>query len=159
MNSREIEIAVARHFGFRQNIIVPNVWWGLRLNHEADILVVSESGYAREIEIKVTASDIKADLKKRHGHTDMHDRIRQVYFAVPEKLKDNPNIPQEFGLISVSQPADVSKICYVSLIRPAKINRYAKPLKETEIRHLLHMGCMRIWSLKEKLNKLKGGKS
>ena len=28
----EMEIALANHFGFRKNLIVPNVKWGLNLN-------------------------------------------------------------------------------------------------------------------------------
>ena len=33
----EIETAVANYFGYRRQIIVPNVWWGLGFNHECEI--------------------------------------------------------------------------------------------------------------------------
>jgi len=37
MTSQHVEIAVAKHFGYRQNLIVPNVHWGLGLAYEADM--------------------------------------------------------------------------------------------------------------------------
>ena len=151
MKCIDIEIAVARHFGYRQNIIIPNVSWGLGLNHEADLLVVSPSGYAREIEIKVSAADIRVDLLKLHHHKS--PLVRQVYFAVPEKLKGNPNIPPEFGLLVVADRMFRGRHP-VACTRPAKINSRARKLTPREIQHLLHLGCMRCWSLKEKLNRL-----
>lgn len=64
LNARDIEIAIAKMFNYRMNVIVPNVSWGLGLRCECDLLIVSQRRYATEIEIKVSKSDIKADKKK-----------------------------------------------------------------------------------------------
>lgn len=150
MKSCDIEIAVAKKFNFRRNIIVPNVSWGLLKYHEADLLIVTKSGYATEIEIKVSASDIRADLKKKHGHVD--HKIKYVYFAVPEELAGHADIPRHFGLISVSNYGRCT------ILRRSESNRSAVKLTEKEINHLLHLGCMRIWLLKKKIIKLRNMK-
>ena len=59
----EMEVAIAAYFGFRQNIIVPNISWGF-MNHEADMFIVRKSGYAIEIEIKRSKSDLLEILIK-----------------------------------------------------------------------------------------------
>ena len=53
-------------FNYRANLIVPNISWGLGL-HECDLLVLTSSGYATEIEIKVSKADLKVvvDAKGR----------------------------------------------------------------------------------------------
>lgn len=67
----EIELAIVNSgiFNKRNDIIVPNVSWGL-LNHEADMVVMTKSGYLTEIEIKRSWEDFKADFKKPHEHKD-----------------------------------------------------------------------------------------
>jgi len=99
ITSLDIEIAVAKHFGWRQNVIVPNVHWGLGLHYEADLVVLRPSGWAIEIEIKISAADIRADLKKLRQHNS--PLFRELYFAVPECLTENPNIPAHAGILSV----------------------------------------------------------
>ena len=63
----EMECRLADYFGYRKNLIVPNVYWGLDM-HECDLLVLSQAGYATEIEIKISIADLRADAKKVHGH-------------------------------------------------------------------------------------------
>lgn len=58
----------------------------VELYHECDILSVSNSGYLTEFEIKISKSDLKNDLKKRHHHNSK--RLKYQYFAIPEKLKE-----------------------------------------------------------------------
>jgi len=64
--------------------------WGTRyetiVNHECDILSVSKKMYLREVEIKISVSDFKADLFKKHQHID--ENIRQFYYAVPYYILD-----------------------------------------------------------------------
>lgn len=67
LHSGNIEHAVAMLFGYRIYDIVPNVYWGWNLRHEADLICVNSNMYVTEVEIKVTAADLKADFKK--GHT------------------------------------------------------------------------------------------
>lgn len=165
LNALDIELAVDAMFGHRTNIIVPNVSWGLGLRHECDMLVVSQAGYAKEIEIKCTKGDIKADLKKKHGHVS--NCIKELYFAVPKKLIDCEYLPEAAGLISVKYvgPWSLHKDeAYrpshyrAEIVRRGRINRQARKLTERELKHLMHLGCMRIWTLKSKLNKIRHGK-
>jgi hypothetical protein len=145
MNSTFIEVAVAKFFGYRQNLIVPNVSWGFHFKHELDLMVVSGNGYATEVEIKISNGDLKRDKDKRHQHES--NKIKNFYFAVPEKMRDFAlaNIPVHAGLITVTEIAEVTKVRY------PKPNKSAVKLTDSEMNLLRDLGCMRIWSLKEKL--------
>ena len=65
----QVELGLAKYFDLRKNIIVTNVSWGMLL-HEADLLILSKSGYLTEVEIKRSWSDFLADFKKTHTHDD-----------------------------------------------------------------------------------------
>jgi hypothetical protein len=151
MISTDIELAVANHFGWRQNIIVPNISWGLLpWGREVDILVIRPSGYADEIEIKISAADIKADMKKHHRRLPRHELLKRWWFAVPENLSGHPDIPADAGILAYRElehgPIIITK-------RGAPINKQARKLRPDEIEKVLHLGCMRIWSLKEALKR------
>jgi hypothetical protein len=150
LNATDVEIRVARLFNYRANLIVPNVGWGLHLRHECDLLIVSPARYATEIEIKVTTSDIRADLKKRHDHRS--NKIRRLYFAVPDYLSSCPDLPTEAGLISVDSQ---DKPWQTKIVRRPRFNKLARRLTEDEYCKLAELGCMRIWSLKEHILSLK----
>lgn len=106
INAVDIEIAVHLELNPRKNLVVPNVSWGLLHGHEADLLVVYPSGWMSEVEIKVTAQDIKADTQKRKWVWSMDPRIHEFWFAVPEALKDHPYIPEFAGIFSVYDAYD-----------------------------------------------------
>jgi len=148
LTAAEIEIAVANHFGYRQNIIVPNVSWGLFNNMEVDLLVLRPSGYCMEVEIKTTASDIRADLKKRHQHKSK--LLRQTWFAVPFQLSRHPDIPTYAGVLSVAED-DEGNPRHVSTVRACAVNREARKLTPTEIEKVGRLAAMRIWTLKQTL--------
>lgn len=146
----EMEVALANYFNFRQNLIVPNVSWGLYLNnstlHECDLLVLTKSNYLWEVEIKVSKSDLIADKKKTHGH--INKNIKRLYFAIPEYLKDSiEHIPKRAGIITVS------KNLRCSTIRAPRTDKGYK-LKEHEKLKMAMLGSMRIWGLKKKVIKL-----
>jgi hypothetical protein len=142
----DIEIAVANHFCYRRNLIVPNVSWGLGFRHELDLAIVSDNNYVTEVEIKTTKSDLKRDDKKKHGHYD--NRIRRLYFAVPAAIAD---AAMEFA----PMPAGVLVFAGtgVNCLRAAKIKRAAVPLTAAERLHLLHLSSMRVWTLKQTLRR------
>lgn len=144
MNSFEFECALARHLNTRMNLIVPNVFWGLGLNYEADLVVVKSSGWAYEIEIKTSKQDLKADKKKKF-YAHCSNKFKYLYFAVPEDLVNVAVelIPERSGLFSVKSNG------MVSLIRPPKINKNARKLTEKEIIKLGSLSNMRMWNLKE----------
>lgn len=144
MTARDVEIRVANFFSYRQNLIVPNIHYGLAVLYEMDMVVITKSRYLYEVEIKVTASDIKADLKKRHQHDS--NLAKLLFFAVPEKLADNENIPGRAGIISVGK--------YVEITRAPITNKAARKISDKQYYDVLRLGCMRIWSLKEKLKQM-----
>ncbi len=171
ITTADMEIALMRELGIRRNLIVPRVSWGMGLRHECDLLILSNSNYATEIEIKVSRQDLKKDAEKPHGHAS--DKIARLFFAVPESLLDfaRENIPENAGLYIVKKypltdrfdEAFVKKFARgvrfgykVTLVRNAKRNKYAKIWTDGERGDLARLGALRILGLMEKLHKQKG---
>lgn len=152
MTAQDIEIAVAHHFDYRRNVIVPNVHWGMGLHYEADLVVLRPSGWAVEVEIKISAADIRADLKKWRQHDS--PLFRQLYFAVPLELADNPNIPEHAGILAVS--ADKWGRNTVKPTRGTKLRRDAVKWTAEQRHKLLHLAAMRTWTLKQHLARRAG---
>lgn len=170
MTAQDIEILVAEYFGVRQNIIVPNVAWGMNLAHEADMIVLRPSGWAIEVEIKVTASDIKADTEKRWDKSSSYlwkphwcKMVKLLYFALPDKLKDHSAIPEHAGILAVHDVT--TQLDYnghvmpvapcVDLYRAPSVNKDARKFTDDERKKLAELGCMRIWKLKRHLANMK----
>lgn len=148
LNSTDLEIAVARSFNYRQNLIVPNVFWGLGFKHEIDVLVLTPANYAYEIEIKTAKSDLKRDFLKPHGHRS--NRLRKQFFCVTKDLEELAltlilEETPEWGLLVVEEGRDVRTVRYPT------INKLARPFTEDERQKLYDLAAMRIWSLKETL--------
>ena len=148
--SLDIEIAVSHLIGYRVNTIVPNVSWGLGLNHECDLLVLDKLNRFTEIEIKVSISDLKADFNKYHGHSSKI--ISRMYYAFPYEMLDRalPLIPKHIGIITCKK-TDIfymGKSGYkAEYYRQARHDKYSRPTEKQVIK-FLELGCMRIWSLK-----------
>lgn len=155
MTTIEMEDAISRYFGVRTHIIVPNVSWGLPGLHECDMFIIKKSGYAVEVEIKRTKSDLLADFNKPHNHQDK--RIREFYYALPEKLLETCEelIPEDAGIISCyrSQWSNRNDV-YATIKRKAKIRQDSRKLTMEEQFKVAKLGTMRIWGLKKKLIKL-----
>lgn len=144
MRTLDIEIAAAEYFGPRANVIVPNVSWGMGI-HECDLLVMTKSGCLYEVEIKVTKSDLVRDAEKRHGHSDRRNRIKGLYFAIPDSIIDCQNhIPERAGILVV----DTRRRC--KAIRFPKImSSYSCTDKEQY--EFARLGALRIWNLKRNI--------
>lgn len=168
MNTLDIEIAMMKKLGIRQNCIVPNVSWGIANLHECDLLILSKSGYASEIEIKITKDDLLKDREKKHGHN--HNHIKYLWFAVPEKLSkiSLDHIPERAGLyvlhkhfITHDLYPSSAKIPYnrvryrIERLREPIPNKNAQKWTEKERLDLLRLGAMRILGLKESIAKVK----
>ena len=155
MKTIEIEVALMKALDIRTNIIVPNVSWGIAGLHECDLLVLSKSNYATEIEIKISKYDLKNESKKFHNHT--HNHINKFYFAVPEELKEFAleYIPDRAGLFTIKKFIDSSlkERVHVNTIRLAKKNKSSHQWTDVERNKLTRLGTMRIYKLKEKLSK------
>lgn len=138
----EMEIAVSRFFDITTSVIVPNVYFGM-FNHECDLIRLTKQGYCSEIEIKISRSDLLAEKKKKHDHTDK--KIKYLYFALPWYLKkDVEHVPEKAGIIIVNKKRQCS------LMRKPKMACNYKFSPEERTR-LLELMAMRIWNLKKKL--------
>ena len=160
----DIEIAVAQFLDLRANLIVPNVSWGMEL-HECDLLIATKNRYLWEIEIKISKADLVKDKGKRHGHYD--ERIKRLYFAIPDTLIGHiDHVPDRAGIIVV----DTEQLLdYRSNNRNVKMYRYCcdtikepqqasgKKMTDAEYLKLARLGAMRVWALKNKIQKLKEG--
>ena len=153
VTTAEMEVAIAKYFGVRKHITVPNVSWGF-FNHECDLFLIRSSGFGFEVEIKRSKSDMVADFKKKHGHKDRKNRIVQLYYAFPLELlsKVKDLVPKDCGILTVEYYGDRG---YASMHREAKRRKGAKRLTTAEQLKITRLACMRIWTLKEKLNLIK----
>ena len=154
----EMEVALMRYFNFRHNLIVPNVSWGINIAnmpdlHECDLLLLSKSGYATEVEIKVSKADLIKDFDKKHCH--FHPAIKHLYYAVTEPLKELALkcVPEYAGIITVrANDESYYQPWYdVVVVRKAKAARRPYKWNERERLQLLRLGCLRIYGLKKKL--------
>lgn len=138
----EIETAIAHFIGIRKNLIIPNISWGIGI-HECDLFVLTASGYAWEVEIKVSRSDLVRDQYKSHHHE--HNKIKRLYFGIPENITPHLHyIPENAGIIVVN----IYGVC--RKIREAKTTGNYK-FSEAERFKIARLGSMRIWSLKKKI--------
>jgi hypothetical protein len=140
----ELEVAIARQYNPRRHIIVPNVSWGANI-HECDLLILSKSGYATEVEIKVSLSDLKKDFTKKHKHDS--DKIKYLWYCVPDYHKDIALelIPEKAGLLIAQRYQNKTLITHVRE-STARVN--CKKWSDEEMMNVMRLGCMRIWNLK-----------
>lgn len=93
LSVHEIENAIILRCtgGIRSNIIVPNVSWGMGINYEADLIVVTKAGYATEYEIKRSYSDFVADFAKDE---DAHKApwVYKFYYVIPLGIKEKVEV-------------------------------------------------------------------
>lgn len=154
IHSGHMEVAVAKLVGYRRNVIVPNVSWGLGLHHECDMLYLDDKGRFTEVEIKISLSDLRADFKKWHQHKS--NIISRLQYAVPEKLAEHALniIPKGSGLIVVSWDEHLGYFVARYEVVGTHNKACQKPKPET-VQNFMRLGCMRIWSLKSVNNKIK----
>lgn len=166
----ELEVAVVSHFGSVSNLIVPNIKWGWGLHYEADLVVLTKSDYAYEVELKVSKADLKHDLSKRHTHND--PIFRGLWFAMPEEIIDEKLIPEKAGILSygyqkTEEPDIICGVCMsteepdgspdvtfereITVIRRPKTRKNAQRISEEKRMKLESLGCMRLWGLKKHL--------
>lgn len=152
----EIELAIIRHpdFDIRKNVVVSNVSFGL-LDHEADMLVMTKSGYVTELEIKRSLADLKADFKKKHDH--LCEIIRHLYYVVPESLKDVTvdllrKHERQAGVLYYTEEGELSYHMTPFQVIPDAWPSYRKLFIEEQYQ-LARLGTMRVWNLKKKMAK------
>jgi hypothetical protein len=153
----DMEIAVADYFNPRQNLIVPNIHWGLWI-HECDLFILTQAGYAYEVEIKVTKADLMRDKDKRHNHEDRDNRIKHLYFAIPEKLLPHiEHIPQRAGILVAksrrySMRHSGERLRVEEVREPLLMSSYK--FSEPEKYKVARLGALRTWTLRRRIQKL-----
>lgn len=158
----EIEVALAKTdmFSFVRNIVAFNVN-GLSevfpLHHEADMLVMSKSGYLTEIEIKRSWSDFLADFKKSHHH-DKGELVKTFYYCIPaslhnrvvEYLDDIDDFGVD-GIVTYTKELRIELHPYRHPEWKYEFHRHARKLFLEQQLELARFGAMRSVTLRETL--------
>ena len=151
LSVQEIEDAIILMHagGIRSNLCVPNVSWGMGIDYEADLLVVSKSGYCTEYEIKRSYSDFLADMKKDEC-AHKAPWVYRFFYVIPEGIKDKvlgyfkdkgEAVP---GILSYDERGILS-VCG----RHSYIDGGRKMFIE-EMLKLARLGTLRYWNLRNK---------
>lgn len=147
MTEPEIQRALTRPgrmFDYLKFLVVPNASYGVNL-HECDLLALTASGYAHEIEIKVSVSDLKRDAEKRHHHESK--RVKCLWFAAPAGMREAmlEHVPGHAGIILVhDQSRGFSKV--LEIVRKAQRRADARAFTAEERYDLARLGTIRYWS-------------
>lgn len=159
MDSGDIMRALTRLNGLvpaRRYVCCPNVSWSM-LPWEADLIAMSESGYLTEVEIKISHSDLKRDMKKaKHQRVNGwgSDRIKFFYYAMPAKVHALAEaagtldlLPAHAGVVVVERgliPNGHSDRCVVKKIAEAQ---RARPMRDGEKLELYRLISFRYWDM------------
>lgn len=151
--TRIAEYAIFRYFEIRTDLIVPNVTPMSHLvSFEVDMLVLSKSGYAHGFEIKVSESDLKADLKKKQYSKNDFELQKSYYkkfktfsYVVTEAIKETALqiLPPWMGVYTLDA---TFKRMYL-LRAPTELFKYKWTDKEQC--KLARLGSMRLMQLAE----------
>ncbi len=164
ITTREMEVALYKFYKSSSLLVVPRVTknncffnsvageYERIVNHECDLLVVSNSEYLTEVEIKISISDLKADFKKGHSHKD--ENIRNFYYAIPSELKEKaiPLIPDSAGILIVHKRN--SGRFSVDKYRRCKTNKKADKTKDIVLLKLGRLSNLRYWNTRIKMDVL-----
>ena len=114
------------------------------VTHECDILSVTKNNFLREVEIKVSVSDFKADFKKKHNH---EGNIKQFYYAVPyyilDKIKDL--VPEQAGILVAEYNAELSECWRLRKHKEASNNLSATPIDDKKLNLIYRIGYLKYW--------------
>jgi hypothetical protein len=156
ITATEIELALVNFFDSRRNFVIPNVSWGFRrLSYEIDVMVVTQSLYAYDIEIKVSASDLKRDQDKHKWNYCLEQHyFRKSYFAMPETMSQYQDlVPAHAGIFLVSYNSRRSWYD-AKVVREPVTDKLAKKVSESELTQLGRLTMMRMWDLKRNVRSL-----
>lgn len=104
----------------RSDYRIPHVYV---FDWESDFFIVQPSRFVYEIEVKISRSDYFADFNKIDKHENLNQGTgfipNRFYFAVPEGLVSEEEIPAYAGLLYVSE-SGVEKIKEAPIIKKEK---------------------------------------
>lgn len=141
MTSRQISISLSYHFDSRRNLVIPNFGNGLVGGFEADMVILRDSGWAEEVEIKVSRADFNVEfrakaLKHRMLVEGVPTRVSKPYYS--RKSRDPRDVQGWQDWDTVSAKPEFEKLylrggqtetnCYSgrdwSCCQPHLVNRY-----------------------------------
>lgn len=146
--------AVIRSQVFNRNVVaVPCTNWA---GHECDLLVIEKRLRIIDLEVKISRSDLKADLKKSkwwHAPTwrnprqlverrEWPDGIWKHYYAMPAEIWDPKllaAIPEASGVLLLQRPHSVR------VLRRAKPNSKAQPISAADAIDIARLAGLRMW--------------
>lgn len=150
-------------YDYKRNIMLPN---SQLPGWEADLLIISEDRYAKEIEIKITKADFLKEFKiDELDKRDVNKIRKQLVFenkgsgsfvsnycvAVPENLVPLAleHLPPYVGILTVFQCKTSStfnpKYWKSKYIRKPKMLTNARKMTEREIQTLMRNCTRRLW--------------
>jgi len=108
MDTKLITNSLLKEKYYSENKVFKNVYWD---SFECDILVIKNSLYTIEYEIKISRSDFKNDKKKFDPYRNKTksesiisgDRTNYFYYVVPDGLITTDEVPEYAGLIYVKK--------------------------------------------------------
>lgn len=156
LSVHEIEDAIIFYFSkgdIRNNIIVPNVSWGLVINYEADLIIVNKSGYATEFEIKRSYSDFVADFAKSN---DAHNAswVYKFYYVLPLSIKEKAEAFIQYTGIEKPAILFYDESGNITSNKGMPYRKGGRKMFLEEQLKLAKLGTMRYWALREKRKEL-----
>lgn len=117
---------------FNEHLILTNHF---HYNWETDLLVINQSGFSHEIEIKFSKNDFNNDFKKCFVHPQTgekclkHDKItsgdyicNHFSFLLPMGMIDHSKIPEHCGIIEFYHNVDSWKTEFYTIRKPKTIH-------------------------------------
>ncbi len=152
MKTIEIEYALTEKFFTDHKLVATGITKNNQIiSHECDFITVNNNMFITEYEIKISLSDVKADLKKEHKHEC--NKISRTFFVMPIELveKSIDYIPENFGIIGIEKVellVDCKKRIYehgyrLRYKRHPKRNKKAIRITEKELLELHRLDNMR----------------
>lgn len=139
----------ARHFLDNHDYVLNNVYM---FNWESDLFGISSSGYAVEVEVKISRSDFNADFKKqKHGifekaFNEKNEAMKQAFIEVNNPVPNRFYFACPFGMITPDQVPPYAGLIYCEskytafdVIKKAPfIHKYKLDLKERLLSKYYH---------------------
>lgn len=145
------ETVVGQVFPIPRHLCVANVAWSL-LPYEADLLVMTQSGYMVEVEIKVSLADLKRDASKHKWSTQAFTTmVSRFYYAMPAALWEKPAAQEAVrpgaGVIVVEKVEhDRHGRVLEARVEREAVRTGARALTARERFDLARVGSYRAWS-------------
>lgn len=145
-------------------VAVPNCYW---TGYEADLLLVEKGMRLIDVEVKISRSDLKADLKKdkwwQHpswrspGPSQLREwppKIWKHYYALPKSIWKADlfdSIPANSGVLLLHDDR-----YRIDVERPAKPNRDAARVEPQDAVQLARLSNFRLWDAYTEIARLQG---